>query len=125
MKNAQIEPDSIEFTVTNDYGDAGTNKASYDVYPLACFVADEMDEEMLAGSAYNEIAEKIRDTQLNLSQLYITVLELIQEGKINKHALCHLDNFTHVGNQLEFLNKLGRAFQGITINLENTKNSKK
>lgn len=123
MKDYQINPKTIKFAAAIEY-DSSIIKASYDIFPLACFVAEEMDEEMLAEAAYNEISENIRDTQLNLSYLYIAVLELIEKGKINRHHIGHFDNLMSVSNQLEFLSKLGRAFQGVSVEIEKTKNSK-
>lgn len=121
MRDFKIENEKIDFTTTIDYGKDVVNKAKYDIYPLACFVAEEMDEEMLAGSAYNEICGNIRHAQLNLSQLYIAVLELIKEGKIRKIDINHWDDLMFIGNQLGFLEKLANAFQGITISLEEIK----
>ena len=118
MKDYQIDQKNLEFTATIDYGTSGIIKASYDITPLAHFVTQEMDEEMLAESCYNEIAENIKGAQLNLSQLYITVLEFIKDGKIAKQDINHWDNLMFINNQLEFLEKLAGAFQGISIELE-------
>ena len=120
----EIKENEIGFTVTHNWDlTKVVTKASYDIHSLAHFIAEEMDDEMLAWSNYNEIEQNIRGILLNLSKSYIQILELLQKGKIIKHNLnCGMeDELGFVPNQLSFLDKLADAFHGITVELEEIK----
>ena len=119
MRNIEIEESKSEFsaTILYKYGTRPvSNKVNYDMDSLKWFIVEEVDEERASGSGVNDIEEWLRGIQSNLSYLYIRILEFIAEGKLKPiDILPHDDNLRGIKNELEFLDRMSRAFQEMKV----------